>query len=550
MDDAVRSWKIGIAAKLAVLLVLGTGAVFLAFGVWNVRVHRAHAEALVAQHAAGINEVIQRSTRYHMLRNDREALHQIIADIGSEPGIRRVRIYNRQGRVSFSSINSEAGTFDRSQPEPDKVNRAIVRILRDSDGERLVGSVYPIWNQPGCSSAVCHEHPPSQRVLGMIDTQLSLADVDREMVAHQAQLWRFTLLGLSLSVLACIAFVYLVLHRRIHELKHGIRRVADGDLKYRLSIRSSDELSEVASSFNRMTEELDKARTELIERTQNSLIQSEKMASLGKLAATVAHELNNPLFGILTYARLALKQIKRNDLPLEERERLMEKLSVIERESKRSGEIVKNLLTFARQAPRTVAEHDLNVLVQRAIAVIRHRLELQQVIIDAQLDQQLPKLHCDEGQVQQVMLVLLVNAAEAMPDGGSLLLKSGVRSDGTEAYVTVHDTGPGIPLDVMPHIFEPFFTTKADTNGSGLGLAIAHGIIAQHGGNISVISEQGKGAEFTISLPVNNPREDSPSPASDASKENTSEPAPAGAPASVTAIRGFKSSATDQGGLQ
>ena len=104
MDSASRSFRIGIAAKFAVYLVLGTGAVFLLFAVWNIRVHRAHAEALVKQHAAGIDEVIQRSTRYHMLRNDREALEQIIADIGSEPGIRRVRIYNRQGRISFPTV--------------------------------------------------------------------------------------------------------------------------------------------------------------------------------------------------------------------------------------------------------------------------------------------------------------------------------------------------------------------------------------------------------------------------------------------------------------
>jgi two-component system, NtrC family, sensor kinase len=503
MDSAIRRWKIGIAAKLAVYLVLGTGAVFLAFGAWNVRVHRTHAEALVAQHAAGINEVIERSTRYHMLRNDREALRQIIADIGSESGIRRIRVYNRKGRVSFTDGKPGQDTeLDQQKPEPENVARATVRIVKDSAGERFVASVHPIWNQQGCSSAACHEHPPSQRVLGTIDTHLSLGEVDRELAGQQSLLWRFTFLGLVLSVLACGAFVFLVLHRRIHELKHGIKRVADGDLKHRMPVRSSDELSDLASSFNRMTGELDKARTDLIERTQNSLIQSEKMASLGKLAATVAHELNNPLFGILTYARLALKQVRRNDLPLDERERLLEKLSVIERESKRSGDIVKNLLTFARQAPRNVGEHDLNVLAQRAIAVIRHRLELQQVVIESELSTDLPKIACDEGQLQQVLLVLMVNAAEAMPDGGTLHIGSGVRGEGSEVYFSVHDTGPGIAPDVMPHIFEPFFTTKAETNGSGLGLAIAHGIIAQHGGSIDVVSEPGKGAEFLITLPI------------------------------------------------
>jgi two-component system NtrC family sensor kinase len=507
MDNAIRSWKIGIAAKLAIYLVLGTGAVFLAFGAWNVKVHRVHAEALVAQHAAGINELIQRSTRYHMLRNDREALQQIMADIGSEPGIRRVRIFNRQGVVSFSDGKSDDGK-DEARPEIDKVARPEVRIVQDANGERFMDSINPIWNQPGCSSAACHEHPPSQRVLGAISTHLTLSEVDRELATQQSLLWRFTFVCLALSMLASVVFVFLVIHRRLHDIKLGIKRVADGDLKYRLPVRSTDELSELASSFNNMTGELDKARTELIERTQNSLIQSEKMASLGKLAATVAHELNNPLFGILTYARLALKQIKRNELPLDERERLIEKLSVIERESKRSGEIVKNLLTFARQAPRKVSEHDLNVLLNRAVAVIRHRLELQQVVIEVSFDDKMPKLSCDEGQIQQVMLVMLVNAAEAMPDGGSLSITSGFKEEREEVFVRFRDSGYGIPREVMPHIFEPFFTTKAETNGCGLGLAIAHGIIAQHGGNISVVSEPGKGAEFLITLPIGDSEEE------------------------------------------
>lgn len=498
MENAIRSIRIGIAAKLAVYLVLGTGAVFFTFGLWNVRVHRAHAEALVAQHAAGIGEVIQRSTRYDMLRNDREALRQIIADIGNEPGIRRVRIYNSKGVVSYGSDGS--GGADEVRPDLSMPQQIRSRVVQDRTGARYLDSVRPIWNQPGCSSGACHEHPPSQRILGTIDTHLSLAEVDREIGVQQRQLWKFTLLGLLFTGVLSVAFVYLVLHRKISELRFGIKRLAHGDLKHRLPVRSADELGQLAGSFNNMASELDKARTELIERTQNSLIQSEKMASLGKLAATVAHELNNPLFGILTYARLALKQVKREELTLEERDRLADKLAVIERESRRSGDIVKNLLTFARQAPRKVGEHDLNQLAERALAVIRHRLELQQVNVEQHLDPALPTIECDEGQLQQVMLVLLVNAAEAMPDGGTLRLSSGVREG--DAFVRVADTGSGIAPGVMSHIFEPFFTTKAETNGSGLGLAIAHGIVAQHGGSIGVVSEPGKGAEFTISLPL------------------------------------------------
>jgi two-component system NtrC family sensor kinase len=343
-------------------------------------------------------------------------------------------------------------------------------------------------------------------VLGTINTHLSLAAIDRELKAQQDQLLRFTLLALFLISIASVAFVFLVVHRRVKQLKAGTKRVAGGELSYRLPATSRDELGQLADSFNKMTEELERARHELIERTQNSLIQSEKMASLGKLAATVAHELNNPLFGVLTYARLASKQVRQSDLGPEDRERLCEKLTVIERESRRSGEIVRNLLAFARQAPHKVAAYNLNSIMERAIAVVRHRLELQGVALELKLDPALPDIVCDEGQIQQVALVLLVNAVEAMPNGGSVTISSGERG-GEYAFLGVRDTGAGIPKDVMPHIFEPFFTTKAESNGSGLGLAIAHGIISQHGGEITVNSEPGKGTEFIISLSLKRPPE-------------------------------------------
>lgn len=490
--------RFGIAGKLAVYLVFGTGAIFMLFAALNVKAHRAHAEALLSQTASNVTDVIQRSTRYYMLRNDREALQQIIADIGNEPGIRRIRIYNRQGQISFSNKPGEHASGDAAPV----IDRTVTRIIKAANGERYLELVRPIANQRGCSGAACHEPPESQRVLGAIDTHVSLGPIDAEIRSQQDQLARFTVLALVLISGASGLFVFLVVHRPVRRLRNGTLKVAGGDLTYRLPVETGDELGALATSFNHMTEELDRAHRELIERTQNSLIQSEKMASLGRLAATVAHELNNPLFGVVTYARLAIKQIKRNSLPIDEKETLTEKLTVIERESRRSGDIVKNLLTFARQAPHKVAEQDLNILIGRAVAVIKHRLELQQVTFETTLDPELPKLLCDEGQMQQVLLVLLVNAADSMPNGGSLHVASGVRAEHSEVYVTVRDTGTGISREAMPHIFEPFFTTKAETQGSGLGLAIAHGIIAQHGGEIAVKTELGKGTEFTIALPL------------------------------------------------
>jgi two-component system NtrC family sensor kinase len=496
-----RRFRTPIALKLAAYLLLGTGAIFLAFGLWNLRIHRTHAEQMLSQEASNVTDVIQRSTRYHMLRNDREALERIVQDIGSEPGIRRIRIVNREGRITFSALR---GDIDQTDKTLSSLERPSTRIVDDPAEGRVIAMVKPIYNEKGCAGGACHMSPAKQRVLGAIDTRLSLENVDKQIAGQQKQLWHWTLVALLLICAASVVFVWAVVHRRIQELKAGTKRVAGGDLHHRLTVRSNDELAELAMSFNKMTAELEKAQRELIERTQNSLIQQEKMASLGKLAATVAHELNNPLFGILTYARLALKDTEKNKIyDLEDRERLMERLQVIERESRRCGDIVKNLLTFARQAPRKVSAQDINILVERAIAVVRHRLALQQVQLEIKLGPDLPGIQCDEGQIQQVLLALVVNAAEAMPKGGTQQIESGrVEDNDTEICVTVRDNGMGIPEDVMPHIFEPFFTTKTDGQGSGLGLAISHGIIAQHGGEIVVRSKEGEGAEFVIVLPV------------------------------------------------
>jgi two-component system NtrC family sensor kinase len=219
------------------------------------------------------------------------------------------------------------------------------------------------------------------------------------------------------------------------------------------------------------------------------------MASIGKLAATVAHEINNPLFGILTYARLVSRGLAR--VEGEGRGEMVEQLETIEREGKRCGDLVKNLLTFSRQAPSHREPNDLNTIVHRAIMLVKHKLDMQGIELIENLAEDMPAVECDANQIQQVILVLLVNASEAMPKGGRLEV-----STEPDAAVRVKDTGSGIPEDVLPRIFDPFFTTKEDQNRTGLGLAVAYSIVEQHAGEITVQSQPGQGTEFRISLPV------------------------------------------------
>jgi two-component system NtrC family sensor kinase len=229
------------------------------------------------------------------------------------------------------------------------------------------------------------------------------------------------------------------------------------------------------------------------------------MASLGKLAAVVAHEINNPLAGILTYSKLVSRMVDKglNEKPrLDEAKRCMQ---IIEGESRRCGGIVKNLLTFARQTPINPQKNELNTIIERCLLLVGHQMDLQGIELQKKLDPQLPPLYCDAGQVQQALLVILMNAVEAMPHGGRLTIESAYDPAHHLGRVVTSDEGPGIPPQVLSHIFEPFFTTKEEGKGTGLGLAIALGIVQQHGGNIDVSSTPQKGTTFTVYLPEEPP---------------------------------------------
>lgn len=521
--------RAGLAVKLAVCLVASTGGLFALFGYWNLRLQKQHSEEAVLQSADRISDVIRRSSRYQMLRNDREALYETIRTIGTEPGIRRVRIFNEEGRISFSTDPAEMNRLVDKQAEAcyvchaqeaplerlDRPDRA--RIFTDAAGRRTLGLIRPIENEPACATAACHAHPAERRILGVIDTDLSLDTVDAQLAERQAQMVRFTLLAMVLASLVSVVFVWAVVHRPVKELMAGTQAMAAGNLEHRLPVRSGDELGELAASFNQMAADLARARGELtdwartleerveqktseLQQAQEHLVRSEKMAALGKLAATIAHEVNNPLAGILTYARLCLKQLDRPEVQHETRAEVLEQLRIIERESRRCGEIMRNLLSFARQAPPHRQPSELNALVERTLALVRHELELRGIELQTRLAEELPAVPCDPSQVQQVLLALMVNASDAMPRGGRLRVES--RLAGNHVEVHVRDNGVGIPSETLPHIFEPFYTTKEDQHRTGLGLAVARSIVEQHGGAINVESAPGVGTEFVVRLPL------------------------------------------------
>ncbi len=523
-----------LAIKLTACVVGGMAVLFGLYGYWNLRLWRKSEQEITFQSADRISDTIRRSIRYSMLRNQREEVFHIINTIGHENGISRIRIFNKEGQISFSTDEREVGQFvDKNgeacyachaQAQPltrlDRPDR--MRIYTARDGTRVLGLIRPIENESDCSNAACHAHTGSSRVLGVLDTNLSLAAADLAVSRHQRQVVVFTAASILIVGLFSTWLIWMTVYKPVHRLTEGTRHVAQGDLDYQLPETSQDEIGSLAVAFNQMTQELRKAQAENrqwtetleervqqktgeLERAYRSLAQSEKMASLGKLAAVVAHEINNPLAGILTYSKLISRLAGKG---LSEDQRLADAkkyLQIIEGESRRCGVIVKNLLTFARQTPINLQKNDLNAIVERCLLLVGHQMTLQNVALAKRLATELPPLHCDAGQVQQALLVILMNALEAMPQGGRLEVESKYDPSRRLGRVVVRDHGPGIPADILPHIFEPFFTTKEEGRGTGLGLAIALGIVQQHGGNIEVISTPGKGTAFTILLPEEPP---------------------------------------------
>jgi two-component system NtrC family sensor kinase len=538
-------WRLSV--KLALWLAVGLALVFGMVSYWGRRVYRSTLEEVSTAAAERMGDVIKRATRHSMLQNNRADLYFTIRTMGAQPGIKRIRIYNQEGRISFSTDPAEVnhlvdktaeacyGCHAQSAPLTKLARPDRVRFFQDPRDGRVLGLIHPIENDSECSNSACHAHPASQRVLGVLDTQLSMISADAHVAAYARREFLLDLLGMAALLLLCIVLVWMLVQKPVRALMEGTRRFGAGELAYRISVRSSDEIGTLAESFNRMGTELQAAREELsrfaqtleqhvqektaqVQQAMTRMAEMERLVSLGKLAAAVAHEINNPLAGVLTYAKLLGRHMDRERARRaaalagasswvaapEETAEQREWLAIIEGETRRCGALVKNLLTFARQVPIEMVETDINGLLERCLRLVQHQLELQNIQWEWNPDGPL-SVYCDSGRVQQVFLAIIVNAVDAMPRGGLLRLDSRLEPAGAlpeRVVIEIADNGAGIAPDVLPHIFEPFFTTKDEARSTGMGLAVAYGIIRQHGGEIRVESQLGQGTAFRIYLPV------------------------------------------------
>jgi two-component system NtrC family sensor kinase len=467
--------------------------------------------------------------KYPMSVGDSAAVEQVLTDIREKMEGIEVFIFDSNQLVTWSTHKDKIYTKITETISSAESLVTISSILQSGEspkksfetevgGKRHIILIEPILNEKDCF----HCHGSSKKVIGGMIVR---TNVERALMTVTEAKDR-TIFTTFLALLAIIFISYALIEqfiiRRVERLTAGVQQVASGDLDFKIKISAEDEICELAESFNTMTGELKDARDEInnwtltledlveertaqLKRAQESAIQGEKMASMGRLAAIVAHEINNPLAGIRTYAKLMLK--RSGDIFPDKNSKYIQYLDTIESEAARCGEIVRGLLQFARPTKPHIREHDINTIVQETLRLVQHQIDLLSIKVKLDLAPESPAVSCDDQKIKQALVALLLNSCDAVQsDSGYIEISTRLLAKEKIVKIAVKDNGVGMDEETQANMFEPFFTTKtispeheASLN-SGLGVSVVYEIVKSHNGTIDVESEEGKGTTITISL--------------------------------------------------
>ncbi|GLI37418.1 sensor histidine kinase [Geobacter hydrogenophilus] len=520
--------RLSLIAKLSLaisLILLATMGLFAYINVEQLE-KLLYEEAVID--ADKLSETIIRTTHYHMLENNLKRAYQIIDEVGSQRGIiDRIRMVNKFGLVTHSTDSKEKGLYlDKkaeacsmchSGPSPlvhaTTMNRS--RLFTNREGREVLGLAKAIYNEERCYTAPCHFHPKEAKVLGVLDVIVSLDQMHQKVYAYRNEIIVLTVLQIGLIAICLTFLTQRLVNRPVRALVHHAHLIGGGDLDATVKVKNRDELGELADAFNGMTKNLKKARVELedwgknledkveertqeIKKIQSQLVHSEKLASLGELVAGIAHEINNPLTGILVFASLLASDSKLDPS-------LKGDLDLIVKETQRCARIVKGLLDFSRESMPQKKPSSLNAIMDATLTLVCNQSSFHDINVIKEYNPDIPEMNLDPNQIEQVFINLLLNACHAIGGPGEIRIRTGFDQEREEAYAAITDNGCGIPEEHLSKIFDPFFSTK-ENKGTGLGLSVSYGIIEGHGGRIEVRSTVGAGTTFTCWLPINHDR--------------------------------------------
>jgi len=516
---------LAIALSAAMLLFTGLVGWFL----YNEILGR------VSDHVSQLSEVITKSTRFAMLQNQPAYVDRIIQDVANQEKIDRIRILSKEGKITHSTYAPEIGqSVDRNaeacshchqseRPLEQLPKSERTWTFKSPDGQSLLGSMEVIRNEPSCYNAACHQHSKETSVLGVLDIVYPLDEINRKMRASTLWIAGVSLTFIVIASLSVGFFVHRLVYLPLRDLESGARRLSTGNLDQPIPVRSADEFGKLASLFNGMTDALRNSREQLrdwahtleqkverrtqeLRRAQAETMRGEKLASVGLLASGVAHELNNPLTGILTFSHLVRQKMPDKSTDAED-------MDLVIRETKRCAAIIKRLLDFAREKQPEKKFTDLNQVIDDTVRIVEQPAHLRDIEIALDLDRTLPPIWIDADQIKQVIMNMLVNAQHAVEEKGNITVSTSrsqdPRAPATEpkpmVAISIVDTGCGILEANLRRIFDPFFTSKDVGKGTGLGLSVSHGIVEAHGGLIEVESKVGEGSTFRVFLPLTPP---------------------------------------------
>ena len=523
-----------LAQKLILSLTVIVVVIAAVAGLINVQNQERQLLNSMILGADQLSRGIASATWEAMMADNRQSAYSVMRTIALKQGIDRIRIYNRDGRIMFSTNPGESNLRVAKSSEACSVCHASgtpreklaatsrARVWRTPDGSRRLSMLTPIYNEPSCSDAACHAHPIGNKVLGVLDVDLHLTPVDEQVAGMKTQVFVVTGIQIVLISLFIIFFTRRFVSSPIRSLIEGTKEISAMNLDRPIGImHSSEELDELVQSFNRMRERLAEAIAEINQFTERleatvtertgqlkvahqKLLQTDRLASLGQLAASVAHEINNPVAGVLNLSMLLQRILKDDGIPLARVQEFRKYLGQISNETSRVGRIVSDLLAFSRRSKPQRAPADLNRIVSVTLSLTEHKMKMLNVQVKTGLEPTLPQVPCDSSQMQQVLLNLVMNAAEATQGKGDgrVVVETATAPLGDAVTLRVSDNGEGISPENLSKIFDPFFTTKPEGKGVGLGLAVMYGIVDAHGGEVEVKSRVGEGTTFTVTLPL------------------------------------------------
>ncbi len=476
--------KIFVAMGIALLLpIIGVSVVAI----------KTQKERLITQRQILQESMLQVTMNGIMLfmnNNNPTEIHNSLNGLRHQTHIKSIRILTNGGLVRYSSNQTDVGMVI---PQIAKFSYSNVKDLPNTheiidEKKDMMTVTRRILKEPRCIA--CHDDPSPY--IGYLSIEGDISDIRRELSIHQRNDILVALIVIT-ALIVVISGVHLrFVQTNIRLMNTAIKEVEQGNFKSHIPIDDSREMGSLALAFNGMIDRLNQMREELRIAHLNELQRADKLANVGELAAGMAHEIKNPVAGISGAMQVLLNDSHENSANKPIFEEIL-------RQIRRVDNAVNSLLSYSRPRPPWMVPCRIDKVISQAMQLTDQKAKLVNIVVDVTLDPEAPEIVADVEQIQQVLVNFIMNAIQAMPNGGKLSVAQSCNLSTKLMQISVTDTGVGIEEEKLDLIFKPFFTTKH--NGTGLGLAICRGIIRRHGGDIKVESIPGSGSTFTIQLP-------------------------------------------------